>query len=131
MNPGTFLYTLLSQTHRGPMTTKEEFVEAAEDLLTVMMASEPFDIGQVVTGSYAGCYDGFGVISKIAWDADGSGYFELTVQWEDGEATLETCDEVIRLEEYAELTGRHYDAEYIKDKIAEKVRLPNDAQNNS
>jgi len=104
------------------MTTKEEFVEAAEDLLTVMMDSEPFDVGQVVTASYAGRGGVFGVISEVTWDDDESGYFELHVQWEDGETSRELPCEVIQLAGYAKLTGRHYDPESIRDSVAQKFK---------
>jgi len=103
------------------MTTKEEFVKAAEDLCEVMADAEPFYPGQVVTGAYPGRANVFGVISEIVCDDDG---FDLKVQWEDGDTTRESCFEVIQLSGYAELTGRHYDAEAIRDKVKIAQQFP-------
>ena len=97
----------------------------AEEMLRVMLNAEPFCVGQVVTAAYAGRDGVFGVISKIT-DGEDAGLFDLRVQWEDGEASWELPCEVLHLSGYAELTGQHYDAEYIKDKVVEKFNTAGD-----
>ena len=100
------------------MTTKEEFVDGALALLEMHSAieMEPIKVGDVVTGAYPGRGDVFGVIEKIIED-DGE---EFLVNWEDGKVTQETYFEIITLAGYASLTGRHYDPEAIRDKVAGK-----------
>ena len=102
-----------------------KFENAAESLTRVMVSAEPFCVGQVVTAAYAGRDGVFGVISEIV-DGEDSGFFELRVQWEDGEVSWELPCEVLQLNGYAELTGRHYDAEYIKDKVVGKFNTAGD-----